>query len=214
MITVNDKLHLFTKRIIERRQLAYDVKVHELEDKMVEELHERKTSLVKDRVKYETSLLKGIKSERSQRLSNARSEKKRRLLLKRKNMIETLLDGVKEYTKSFVESKDYPAYLKKMFTEHAESIQRLGDFDVYLNKRDLELMQGDLKNLFDSLNLKCLSFKCLETPMIGGAILLKEDGTSRIDLSLDSVIEDNKTYMGQLIYGILEEAGEISGKQS
>jgi len=45
-------------------------------------------------------------------------------------------------------------------------------------------------------------------------IILKSDQTTRLDFSLDSVIEDNRKYMGQLIYDMLEEAGEFSGKQS
>ena len=41
---------------------------------------------------------------------------------------------------------------------------------------------------------------------------MKLDKSSRIDMSLDSVIVDNREYMGQLIYELLEEAGEMNGK--
>ena len=55
MITVNDKLKLFTKRIIDRQQEAYDEKVDSLENKMVVELKERKKMLERDRSRYEDS---------------------------------------------------------------------------------------------------------------------------------------------------------------
>jgi len=208
MITVNDKLNLFTKRIIDKRQNAYDDKVKQLEEKMVVEFESRKKMLEKDRSKYETSLLKGIKGEREQRLSNARSERKRRLLLKRKEMIDTLLEGVKKYTYRFVETDDYLHYLEKVFHENRDAIRKLGEFTAFINARDFKSHQLVLRELFKNEGLSCKSFVLYEKTIIGGVVLLKEDGTTRIDLSLDSVIEDNKRYMGQLIYGILEKAGE------
>jgi len=213
MITVNDKLKLFTKRIIDRQQKEYDDKVHELEEKMVVELEERKQMLVRDRVKYEATLLKGIKTERSQRLSNARSERKRRLLLKRKEMIDVLLAGVRSYTLEFVETDDYEKYLKNMIKDHKDMIASMGDFELFINERDM-VYRNMFYLLFDELELNCVGIEMSQKRMLGGAIVIKEDKSTRLDLSLDSVIVDNKKYMGQLIYDMLEEAGEFSGKQS
>ncbi len=42
MITVDDKLNLFTKRIIDRQQQEYDSKVESLEVKMLEDLEDQK----------------------------------------------------------------------------------------------------------------------------------------------------------------------------
>lgn len=209
MITVNDKLKLFSKRVVDRRQKQYDDKVIDLEEQMLNDLHERKSMLEKDRSKYEITLLKGIKAEQKQRLSNARSEKKRRLLLKRKNMIEVLLKGVQDYTRDFVQTDDYFDYLQQTCLEHKEEIQGLGEFDVYVNAEDYKKLKGQLSKLFKSLGFQCRDYKIYNQKIIGGMVLLKTDGKSRIDMSLDSVIEDNRTYMGQLIYGILEEAGEV-----
>lgn len=211
MITVNDKLRVFKKHIIDTRQKAYDEKVRVLEDKMTQEFAERKVLLEKDRKRYEQTLLKGVKAERNQRLSNARSEKKRRLLKKRRDMIETLLDGVKAYTKSFVHSDDYLVYLEKVIKRHQKVIEKLGEFELYMNEYDYKLHQYEIRKLFRKYGLLCMEAHVYEQPIIGGVILVKEDGSTRIDLSVDSVIEDNRTYMGQLIYDILKEAGEISG---
>jgi len=213
MITVNDKLKLFTKRIIDRQQEAYDEKVDSLENKMVVELKERKKMLERDRSRYEDSLLKGIKNERSQRLSNARSERKRRLLLKRKTMIDELLMGVKAYTKEFVTTAEYEMYLKDILKEHRDVINHLGAFQIYVNKNDFKFKDILIRQCRE-LELSCESVIEYDKRMLGGVIILKSDQTTRLDFSLDSVIEDNRKYMGQLIYDMLEEAGEFSGKQS
>ncbi len=213
MITVNDKLKLFTKRIIDRQQEAYDDKVDSLENKMVVELKERKKMLERDRSRYEDSLLKGIKNERSQRLSNARSERKRRLLLKRKTMIDELLMGVKAYTKEFVTTAEYEMYLKDILKEHRDVINHLGAFQIYVNKNDFKFKDILIRQCRE-LELSCESVIEYDKRMLGGVIILKSDQTTRLDFSLDSVIEDNRKYMGQLIYDMLEEAGEFSGKQS
>lgn len=213
MITVNDKLKLFTKRIIDRQQEAYDDKVDALESKMVEELKERKQMLEKDRKKYEQSLLKGVVNEKAQRLSNARSEQKRRLLLKRKEMIDELLDGVRDYTTAFVDSENYLEYLNQIIEKNIEMIKGLGSFVLFVSEKDYA-KKAEIQALFKAHELSCLATQPLKKRMIGGFILVREDRTSRLDFTLDAVIEDNKKYMGQLIYNMLEEAGEFSGKQS
>jgi vacuolar-type H+-ATPase subunit E/Vma4 len=68
-----------------------------------------------------------------------------------------------------------------------------------------------LLDLFEKLEFECLHIEVSHQKFLGGAIILKSDKTARLDLTLDSVIEDNKKYMGQLIYDMLEEAGEFSG---
>lgn len=211
MITVNDKLKLFTKRIIDRQQETYDEKVKQLESNMIIELDNRKKDLEKDREKYEKTLLKGIKSEKAQRLSNARSERKRRLLLKRKTMIDELLEGVKTYTKAFVRTPEYEAYLKKLIEKHQTVIASLGDFEIYLHDEDMKY-ESMLKDVCQQLGLSCVLIEKSPKRILGGMVVLKADKTTRLDFSLDSVIEDNRKYMGQLIYDMLEEAGEFSGK--
>ncbi|MBN2795156.1 MAG: hypothetical protein JXR88_07105 [Clostridia bacterium] len=212
MITVNDKLRLFSKRIVEKRQLEYDAKVVALEEKMASEFASRQVLLEKERMKYEDSLLKGVKKEKHQRLANARSEKKRRLLLKKRTMIDTLLEGVKTYAQEFVNSEAYFGYLGQVIEKHYEIIAHLGHFEVYLNQKDYHDRRYGLSKVFKHLGLSCDEFHVYEKPIIGGMILMKKDQTTRLDLSIDSVIEDNRRYMGQLIYNILEEAGEFSEK--
>lgn len=209
MITVNDKLKLFRKQIIERRQKQYDDKVEQLEKDMLVELEDRKKMLDKDRIKYEATLLKSIKSERAQRLSNARSERKRRLLLKRREMIDELLAGVKAYAKDFVETDVYEAYLVRMFEKNARVISHIGSFDLFINERDMKY-KDMFESLFKRLDFNCQSIQVSDKAMLGGGMILKSDKSTRLDLTLNSVIEDNKKYMGQLIYDMLEEAGEFS----
>lgn len=210
MITVQDKLKLFTKRIVDLRRKAYDEKVRELEEHMVVELAERKKMLERDRKRYEESLLKGIKEEKMQRLSNARSEKKRRLLLKRKTMIDTLLEGVKSYTKEFVVTDDYGQYLDSLIDDYIDTIKELNHFKLYMNELDHNKHKERIMAKLAKYDCTCEGIAIYEKPLIGGLIFYKSDGTTRIDLSLDSIIEDNKKYMGQLIYNMLEEAGEVN----
>lgn len=214
MITVNDKLKLFTKRVIDTKQKEYDEMVHKLELDMVNELEERKEILLKDRTRYESTLLKGIKSERMQRLSNARSERKRRLLLKRKEMIDSLLEGVKEYTREFTDTPDYEFYLEKIVRENIDSIKLMGEIIVYLKLEDYTNYNELINNvlLSEGMQIDEFEIEICKSRIIGGVIILKKDKSTRLDMSLDSVIADNREYMGQLIYGMLEEAGETNGK--
>lgn len=214
MITVNDKLKLFTKRIIETKQKEYDEKVAKLEGEMLSEFAERKETLLRDRVKYETSLLKGIKSERDQRLSNARSEKKRRLLLKRKEMIDSLIEGVKKYTIEFTNSDEYEKYLINTVKENINLIRTMDEFILYLREEDYLKYKDILRKLLldGGIDLNKFLINKYDSKILGGLVMIKKDGSTRLDLSLDAVIVENREYMGRLIYKILEEAGETNVK--
>ena len=211
MITVNDKIKLFTKRVVGNKLNLYDKKVSNLENDLEKKIEDRKAVFRKEKVRYEISLLKGIKEEKKQRLSNARSEKKRRLLLKRKEMIDSLLIDVKEYAKEFVLSIEYENYIYSEINKYFDEIKYMKDIIIYMRKEDLKKYENLIRDFFLKEDVKDLLFEFKEYTgkLMGGIIIVKKDNSSKLDLSLDSVIVENREYMGQLIYTLLEETGEI-----
>lgn len=210
MITVNDKIKLFTKRVVESKLSLYDEKIFNLEKDLEKKIEERKSVFKKEKVRYEMSLLKGIKAEKKQRLSNARSEKKRRLLLKRKEMIDSLLVDVKEYTKEFVLSSEYENYIYNEINKYLNEIKYMKEIIIYMRKEDLKKYENFIRDIFlkEDIDDSLFEFKEYREKLMGGIIIVKKDGSSKLDLSLDSVIVENREYMGQLIYTLLEETGE------
>lgn len=210
MITVNDKIKLFTKRVVESKLSLYDEKIFNLEKDLEKKIEERKSVFKKEKVRYEMSLLKGIKAEKKQRLSNARSEKKRRLLLKRKEMIDSLLVDVKEYTKEFVLSSEYENYIYSEINKYLNEIKYMKEIIIYMRKEDLKKYENFIRDIFlkEDIDDSLFEFKEYTEKLMGGIIIVKKDGSSKLDLSLDSVIVENREYMGQLIYTLLEETGE------
>ncbi len=213
LITVNDKIKLFTKRILDIQEKEYKTKANILESQIANDYEISKDALIKSRDKYKSFLLKDLKAEKIQRLSNARSEKKRRILLRKKNMIDTLLKGVKEYSKEFVNSSSYDEYLLSEIKKNIDTIKSMGDIDVFLSEKDI-LKKEMIIKIFEESNVKITSdsFSVYEANIIGGIIFIRKDKTSKLDMSINSVIENNKEYMGQVIYKMLEKSGEVNDK--
>ncbi len=206
MITVDDKLKLFKKEIIDNKQKEYDNRVHELDIKLEEDFIKHKEGLEKERKEYEESLLYGVKLEKKKRLSEAKNKKRRAILKKRKEMIDSLMLGVIDYTKEFVKTEEYYDYLKWIIYSHISDISSLGGFTFYVNERD-SAFKDEIITICKENNLSCMDGKVEE--MIGGIIFISEDNKCKLDFSLDSIIEDEDIYIGNLIYNMLVEEGDI-----
>ncbi len=206
MITVDDKLKLFKKEIIDNKQKEYDKRVNELDIKLEEDFIKHKEELEKERKEYEESLLYSIKLEKKKRLSEAKNKKRRAILKKRKEMIDSLVMGVIDYTKEFVKTEEYYDYLKWIIYSHISDISSLGSFTFYVNERDNNF-KDEIIAICKENNLSCMDGKVKE--MIGGIVFISEDNKCKLDFSLDSIIEDEDIYIGNLIYNMLVEEGDI-----
>ncbi len=206
MITVNDKLRLFKKEIIDNKEKEYQERIKELDIKLEEDFISHKEELNKERKDYEESLLYEVKLERKKRLSEAHNKKRKAILKKRKEMIDSLVEGVIDYTKEFVKTDEYYDYLKWVIYSNISEIASLGSFNIYINEKDY-LKKEEIIKILKENHLNFIDVKKEE--IIGGFIFVSEDNKLKLDFSLDSIIEDEDIYIGNLIYNMLLEEGDI-----
>ncbi|BEP30267.1 hypothetical protein HLPR_25980 [Helicovermis profundi] len=147
--------------------------------------------------------------EKKNTISNAKRKVKSNVLKVKKNMIDKVFSDVVDLVKQFVFSDDYKKYLRKIIDEAI----------VELNNENIILVEiGKNFTIEKDVILECLiekgyleenvKFKILDNNLIGGAIFLNDSMMYRIDYCLDSLIEHNRVYIGQLVFEMLNEAGE------
>ncbi len=140
--------------------------------KMVEEEKAKKQEQ-KEEVEKEVKRI--LEEQRRERLAWARLEAKRLLAEGREDAIKKSLDELYALTPSIRES---PAYSKWLSSRVADALKQLGEKAVVI------VAKGDRKLLF---GLKARVEESLGG--LGGAMVESEDGRTRIDLRLETLLE-------------------------
>ncbi|WP_338537394.1 V-type ATP synthase subunit E [Helicovermis profundi] len=209
MVTIDDKLELFRDVVIDRVQKEIDKKASII-DKENKKIVENYQSTIDEKTEeFTKNFLEEAYLEKKNTISNAKRKVKSNVLKVKKNMIDKVFSDVVDLVKQFVFSDDYKKYLRKIIDEAI----------VELNNENIILVEiGKNFTIEKDVILECLiekgyleenvKFKILDNNLIGGAIFLNDSMMYRIDYCLDSLIEHNRVYIGQLVFEMLNEAGE------
>lgn len=125
-------------------------------------------------------------------------------------LIDELLDAVRDRIHLFVESEIYAMFLRDNLKA---TLERFHEFDAII----VELTQHDHQNFGEMIESslhkagyknKDIKIISTEEDIIGGFVVYDGARKVRIDFSLAAVISDNRRFMGQLVYDVIDEAGD------
>ncbi|MEG2018626.1 MAG: V-type ATP synthase subunit E family protein, partial [Clostridium sp.] len=149
------------------------------------------------------------KLELSKLYSNTKISEKKEYMLVREKCFNKLMDSLKSYVDVFVKSCRYKDYLLKLFKDLYSEKLDMKSITVYVTKDDLDkyselLNKGfmDLGYIGDNLNILSAKDK-----IIGGFVIEDNIDKLRINLSIKSLLDDNKPFIMQALFEALE-AGE------
>lgn len=200
MITIEEKLNLFTK-------IVYD-KVEKENQKAVNEFNREYGNLIdqkKQEFSNEASILsqkaqKNIEKEKQHILSKARIDEKRILLEKRKEIYEEAMKELIKYGEKFTKSKEYEKSFIRDFNAALLEMKECKHINIYLTKRDLDRFEMQIS---DILHDKSLGFYA-DDDIVGGFILEDNINNIRIDMSYSSRIQNSGDYLGQKLIDIIQ----------
>ena len=208
MITIENKLDIFYKLVFKKeeensKRILEDIDNRNkkiLEDK-AEELKKMQEEIIKKRERL-------AQAQKNEKLSVAKEDSREKILVKRKVILEDLIDLVKERASEFVQTKEYKKYMldriKDVLLELKEKDIRISliELDIISIKEDLIIMS----KLLD----KNIEFIQLSSNEIGGFVITDKDKTYNLDGSFKTIIEENRYKIGKELNIILEKSGELN----
>lgn len=207
MITVEDKLNIFYKIVLEKEKENFSKTLSQLQEKnkiILDEYREKTLSKRDEIIKKETKNGEMIKNEK---ISQALIEERNKILKKKEELLKELLLSIEEKGKEFSKSKEYEKYfleeLGKTFCEMSEK-----DIILYLKQEDSQKYRQSILALANRFE-KEIVFEEANKDIIGGFLISDKDRTYLIDQSFKAKIEENKYLIGQKLYEKLEKAGDI-----
>lgn len=136
-------------------------------------LKEAEKKIAELREKAEADAKKAIESAKRQALSSANMEGKKMILEAKKQAIENVFAEAKKNIEA-LDDKKREAYIKNLVERAAKEID-IGK--VYCSKKDMKFLKG---------------FSAEPCDMIGGLIAENKEGTVRIDISFEAMLETIK----------------------
>lgn len=215
MITIDDKLDLFRKAVLQKVIDKYDEKLLALNEEHKKALEEFELTVHEKKEAFILRMEDKAHDESRRMISKAKSQSKSKVLYTRQTLIEELLESVKDRIHLFVESEIYTMFLKDNLKSTLEKFHEFDCIVVELTQHDHQCYGDIIEESLHKAGYRSKQIKLVSTDedIIGGFIVYDGDRSVRIDFSLAAVIRDNKRFMGKLVYDIISEAGDAHAKQ-
>ena len=197
--TIEDKISLFTKVVIEKIELDFQQK----QKKLVEYYESRKTTIIKDNEERKRTVVtratKDAETKKQQIILKTRSAMHLAVLKKRQEFADRITDEVKKRTRAFVGTAEYVEFLK----EAIKQVLFKFSADQFVN---FSFSRDDLKNNQKVILSTIKSFRDEATykieavdSLIGGVFLKSGDGRLEIDFTINTILKESNKQAGEIL---------------
>ncbi|OIP71947.1 H(+)-transporting ATPase [Candidatus Atribacteria bacterium CG2_30_33_13] len=203
--TIEDKISLFMKVVIERIELDFQQK----QKKLVEYYESRKTTLIKDNEERKRIAVaratKDAETKKQQEILKTRSALHLAVLKKRQEFVERIMDEVKKRTRAFVGTAEYVEFLKEAIKQVLSkfSANQFVNFSFSRNdlKNNQKVILSTIKSFRDEATYKIEAVDSL----IGGVFVKSDDDRLEIDFTINTILEESNKLVGEILYSWLNK---------
>ncbi|MEF9960217.1 MAG: V-type ATP synthase subunit E family protein [Niameybacter sp.] len=210
MVTIEQKLSLFSKLLQQDIKTEIGDKIESMEKEYEEIMLEHKRKVDKDADDIVEHARKKGEIKRLELISKAKMQTKKQTMFTKEKYIGVFMEHLKARIGVFKRTTEYKAYLTYI-TSKVEDLQSYHtDFVVYMTQED-HTQYGDyiLEQLTSTgVAKERLSLAVRDDSMLGGIVLDSPVKNLRIDLSIAAVIEDHRD---EIVEQLFQAIGEVGG---
>ncbi|TFG90666.1 MAG: H(+)-transporting ATPase [Candidatus Atribacteria bacterium] len=197
--TIEDKISLFTKVVIERIELDFQQK----QKKLVENYESRKTTIIKDNEERKRTVVtratKDAETKKQQIILKTRSAMHLAVLKKRQEFAERIMDEVKKRTRTFIGTAEYVEFLKEAIKQVLFKFSDDQFVSFSFSRNDIEnqreVILRTIKSFRNEATYKIESVDRL----IGGVFVKSGDGRLEIDFTINTILEESNKLAGETL---------------
>jgi V/A-type H+-transporting ATPase subunit E len=203
--SIEDKISLFTKVIVERIELDFQQK----KKKLVKYYESQRSTIIKDNEKRKKEVIasatKDAITKKQQMILRSRSAMHLEVLKKKQEFIERIMEEVKKKTSTFTATAEYIEFLKEAIKQ---VLSRFSD-DQFVNfsfssddiKKNKKVILSTIKSFRDEDTYKIEA----DNSLIGGVFVKSGDGRLEIDFTVNNIMEDSRKLIGEYLSSWLNE---------
>jgi len=197
--TIEDKISLFTKVVIERIELDFQQK----QKKLVEYYENRKTEMIKENEERKgnvvTRATKDAESKKQQIILKTRSAMHLVVLKKKQEFAERIMDEVKKRTKAFIGTAEYVEFLKEAIKQVLSKFSNDQFVSFSFSRDDIEKKREVILQTIKSFRNEATYKIEVVDNLIGGVFVESGDGRMEIDLTINTILEESNKQAGEIL---------------
>lgn len=210
MVTIEQKLSLFSKLLQQDIKNDINEKVLEIEKEYEEKVKEHKLSTDKKTNDIVEKARKKAEIKQIELISKSKMQAKKDVMFAKEKYISLFIQHLSERVIKYTQTEEYKDYLENLVKDCKEIVKEDEAFILYLTQKDSESYGDLLKELFEQNGVKkeAMQIEVKDNTMLGGFILKGATKNIRLDLSLESLMEEQKEHIIQCIFAGIGEVGE------
>jgi V/A-type H+-transporting ATPase subunit E len=197
--TIEDKISLFTKVVIERIELDFQQK----QKKLVEYYENRKTEMIKENEERKgnvvTRATKDAESKKQQIILKTRSAMHLAVLKKKQEFAERIMDEVKKKTRAFIGTAEYVEFLKEAIKQVLSKFSNDQLVSFSFSRDDIENKREVILQTIKSFRNEATYKIEVVDNLIGGVFVESGDGRMEIDLTINTILEESNKQAGEIL---------------
>jgi V/A-type H+-transporting ATPase subunit E len=210
MVTIEQKLLLFSKLINQSMDKNFNEELKKLDQQYEVLLKKNKEAVDNEVFEIEEKAKKQAEMKLVEQKSKTKVLLKKEIMNVKEKYFKIFMENFKIKLRDYTLTDDYKIYLFKSIKSLNEELlhfnKEFNELIICLNLRDYKKYSSFLKEeLQKEIYGKNITFKTME--FLGGIILQIPEHNLRFDTTIDSVLEENETYIMQTLFEALE-AGE------
>lgn len=205
MVTIEQKLELFRKLLNQSMYLKVEEELSKLEKEFQMKVQQTEETIdiaaqeIVDRAK------KKAESRHAENTGKSQITMKKEIMSIKEKYLEVFMNNFKGRLEEFIESKEYKTFLYKNILKLNNELNDYDklDLNIYLSTKDFNKYRDFIKTeLAKNHGVSFITFD-----IMGGFIAEVPSKGIKYDLSIDTILEDNKAYIMQTLFEALK-AGE------
>ena len=210
MVTLEQKLSLFSKLLQQEVQNEISEKIQTLENEYEGIKSEHKRRVDKDARHIVEHAEKKGEEKRLELISKARMHTRKQSILAKEKYIGIFIDHLTKRFVAFSDTPRYENYLVRLFESLGE-VDPAGIYTVRMTPRDCEKYSECVRQQFAQRGITQIKIEVDSIDLLGGMIVEEPVKCTRIDLSVQTVINEHKDEIVSRIFLAIGEVGEVDG---
>ncbi|PHV71958.1 hypothetical protein CS063_00330 [Sporanaerobium hydrogeniformans] len=210
MVTIEQKLTLFSKLLQQDIKEELDSKVLQLENEYKKKIENNKIKADRQAEEIVAQAIKRAEAKKIELISKGKMATKRESMLAKEKYIHTFMEHLTEKIINFTQTEAYCMYIDQCLMQ-CESLKNYENaLIIYMTLEDLEKYQNYIAKKLEEIGLNkgMLKFKQSETAILGGFVIDDPKLNMRMDLSIRGTLEEAKNHIMEVIF---KEIGEVGG---
>ncbi|MDD4088148.1 MAG: V-type ATP synthase subunit E [Tissierellia bacterium] len=205
MVTIEQKLELFRKLLNQSMYLKIEEELNKLEKEVQIKTKQTEEKIDKTAQEIVDRAAKKAELRHAEITGQSQIAMKREIMSIKEKYFDIFMNNFKDRLQVFVQSNEYKAFLYKNILKLNNELNKYGKLDliIYLSAKDLNKYGDFIKTEIAKNHTVSLT----AFDIIGGFITEVPSKNIKFDLSIDTILEDNKAYIMQTLFEALK-AGE------